>query len=227
MVEASEFHFENHRSTGTSGGRLRLCSRPVTHSEPVTDLDLVRRTVDAGDSSAFDELVRRHLGVVHGFLSRFTGDPEMASDFAQESFLRAFRGLKGYAGDAPFAAWLLRIARNVAISGARSAAARPTLVSIDDLSSSIHSDPHAVADHGASPMQRLLDAESRQAILAAMRSLPSEFREILLLRDFDDRPYDEIAEIVGIPLGTVRSRLHRGRGLLRDALCKLLPERSS
>jgi RNA polymerase sigma-70 factor (ECF subfamily) len=149
----------------------------------------------------------------------------LARDLTQDTFLKAFKGLKSFSGDAAFYTWLYRIARNVVTSHARYEGARPKV------SASLDAEPGErtslrlmTPTGGPDPVQGALEAERKKFLLAALASLQPEFREIIVLRDFDDRSYEEIAELLDLPAGTVRSRLHRARSELREILRPILAD---
>jgi RNA polymerase sigma-70 factor (ECF subfamily) len=183
------------------------------------DDDALVRLAVRGRTEAFEALVQRHQDRLYGLLHRMVGDRERALDLAQETFLKAWRGLAGFQGQSAFYTWLYRIARNVVISAGRYDAARPHIgISLDapDDDGEVSRITAGAADDG--PSERALAAERRELVLRAIGSLPGEFREIIILRDMQDHAYEEIAEQLEIPVGTVRSRLHRARSELRARL---------
>ncbi len=197
----------------------------MSSSEPKTDWQLIKRVVDDGDLTAFDALVDRYQDRIFGVISRLVSDVERGRDLTQETFLKAFRGLRGFTGDAAFYTWLYRIARNVVTSAGRYDRARPVVaVSLDAPTSSGREDSARIDPPatGGDPVERLLEDERRAMVLAAVAELQLDFREVLVLRDFEDRSYEEIAELLEIPVGTVRSRLHRARADLKERLRPLL-----
>lgn len=191
------------------------------HETQHDDFSLVREAI-AGRAEAFETLVLRHQDRLFGLLHRLVGDPERAMDLAQETFLKAWKGLASFQGESAFFTWLYRIARNVLSSMVRYDQARPRIrASV----SSAMDDDHPRGDFEAfeaSPAEVLLTAERKELVLAAVRSLPEEFREVIVLRDFQDLPYEEIAGLLEVPTGTVRSRLHRARLDLRERLKRVL-----
>jgi RNA polymerase sigma-70 factor (ECF subfamily) len=176
-----------------------------------------------GDVSAFEMLVVRHQDRIFGVVHRLVGDPEMARDLTQETFLKAWRGISGFQGRSGFYTWLYRIARNAVTSAGRYQSARPQ-VSASLGAASSEDGPSGVepADPREGPEARSLRDEQRRLVLDAIADLPAEFREIVVLRDMDDRSYEEIAELLDIATGTVRSRLHRARMELKERLRKVL-----
>src|SRR5262245_36196844 len=158
-------------------------------------------------------------------IAKLVSDAEMARDLTQDTFLKAFKGLGSFSGDASFYTWLYRIARNVVTSHARYEAARPRISASLDVPEGERSPLRLVPPaSGPDPVQGAVEAERRKFLLAALASLQPEFREIILLRDFEDRSYEEIAELLDLPAGTVRSRLHRARMELREILRPILAD---
>jgi len=188
------------------------------HEARQDDLTLVRLAAD-GRQEAFDTLVRRHQDRVYGTIHRMVNDREKAMDLTQETFLRAWKGIGAFHGDSSFFTWLYRIARNVIISRSRYDAARPKLnVSLDS-----HEDgePRAApepVEAGSSPEDSIVQAEQRRLVLEAIAAMPPDFKEVLVLRDMQDESYETIADLLDIPVGTVRSRLHRARLELKQVL---------
>lgn len=187
------------------------------------DENLVREAM-SGVPEAFDGLVERYQDRVYGLIHRMVGDREKAMDLTQEVFLKAWRGLPGFGGQSAFYTWLYRIAHNVVVSAARGEASRPRLSSLDRPRPSEADEGRGldVEDQAPRPSDRLLTEECRSLILAAIGDLPTDFREIIVLRDMQDHGYEEIAEFLDIPVGTVRSRLHRARMELKDRLRRVL-----
>lgn len=147
-------------------------------------------------------------------------------NLVQETFFKAFRGLKTFSGDAAFFTWLYRIAKNVVTSSARYDAARPKIAaSLDD--SAVEGGPTrgaALVSGGPDPAEAALTEERRTLVVRAVAALPSDFREVVVLRDFEDRSYEEIADLLGLAVGTVKSRLHRGRAALAEILRPVFAE---
>jgi RNA polymerase sigma-70 factor (ECF subfamily) len=191
---------------------------------PEDDWALVRRVVDGGDLSAFDLLVQRYQDRIYGVISRLVADAELARDLSQESFLKAYKGLAGFSGGSSFYTWLYRIARNVVTSQQRYESARPKVSASLDVPPGERSSPLRLAAPagGPDPVQSAVESERKRFLLQALAALQPEFREIIVLRDFEDRSYEEIAELLELPPGTVRSRLHRARMELRERLKPIL-----
>ena len=176
---------------------------------PSEDREVVQRAL-AGSESAFREIVLRYQRPVHGLLVRMVRDPSLAEDLAQEVFLKAFRALESFDPERKFSSWLFKIAHNTAIDQLR----RKQLATVP-LESPDEDKPDPLAllpdQKGESP-DRALDRQNlAQAIQAAVGRLRVEYREVVILRFQQDLSYEEIAEITGLPLGTVKTHLHRAR----------------
>jgi len=186
---------------------------------PLDDRALVAAAQD-GDRDALDRLLRHHYDRIHAVCRRITGNEADAADAAQEALMAIVRGLARFDGRASFATWVYRVATNASLDELRRRRRRP-LLAIGDHGDDDHEHGHAEpADphgHGAteSAAERLSD---RQAIEAALLTLPDEFRLPVVLRDIADLDYAEIAEVLDVPIGTVKSRIARGRGQLATAL---------
>lgn len=181
-----------------------------------TDSSLVREC-QAGDSTAFDEIVRRYKDRVCAFLYRFLGDREDALDVAQEVFVRAYRGIDGFRGSARIYTWLYSIAANLARNRLRDRGrkGRDQVVSLEALALSAASD--AASTH-ATPRDAAERNEFHETLQQCLEELPEHCRLAFVLRTFDDMSYDEIGEVLGCPSGTVKSRIHQARQLLRERL---------
>lgn len=173
----------------------------------------------AGDVAGFEAIVQRYSGMIFSLAARLVG-PSEAEDIVQDTFLRAFRGLERFRGESSLKTWLYTIALNRvrARHGAMArfrqffVAPRP---SDDD---SFFDILDLAEDPGDSPEESALVSERRRRLRAAMKSLPDEFRESVVLRDLEGLSYEEIADVLGIPIGTVRSRIARGRAQLKEIL---------
>lgn len=176
----------------------------------VRELDLVERHL-RGDESAFEAVYLAHADRVYGLCLRLSGSPEDAGDLAQEVFLRVHRHLGRFAGRSTLGTWIWRIAVNVCRS--RLARRRPTPVGLEDALAG--GEPIAA---GESPEEAAALAEHRRRVASALVRLPLKLRVAVILRDVEGLSYEEIARIEGLPLGTVRSRIARGREALRTVL---------
>ena len=172
---------------------------------PERDEDLVRRYV-GGDRSAFTGLVERHERRVYNLALRMTGREEDARDATQEAFLTALRKLSSFRGEAAFTTWMHRVTVNACYDLLRKRQRSPVHVLPDSDDAGPPAPDHADATAGAIDVQR------------ALASVSEDFRAVLVLHDVQDVPYDEIAAILDVPVGTVKSRLHRGRVALARAL---------
>ena len=166
--------------------------------------------------AAFGALVDRHADRLHDTLTKLLGDRHDAADAAQEAFVKAWRKLDTFRAESSFRTWLTRIALNAAASRRRTAARRGTRTGLPEAP--------AVDPRAAAPDAAALSDERAGAVRAALAGLAEEFRAVVVLKEFDGLAYEEIAEVVGVPVGTVRSRLHRGREQLRRSLAPLLSE---
>ena len=176
-------------------------------SEP--DDVLVRRVVD-GDQGAFTELVRRHEGRVFAVAMRMLGREQDALDAAQDAFLTVYRKAEQFRGESAFTTWLHRITVNACYDILRKKARQPLLRAVGDDEREAEPGP-PVEDHAAA-VAGGIDVER------ALREIPDDFRAVVILADVHDLPYEEIATILEIPTGTVKSRLHRGRAALGRAM---------
>lgn len=166
----------------------------------------------AGQTEAYGILVRRHQDRLFGALFRFLGNTEDALDVAQEAFLSAYSALADFKGGARFYTWLYRIAMNHAIDLRRRVKQKRALQRVEEQAQS------APDRRATPPAQRLEQQESAAQLQAALAQLSAEHRVVLVLKDLEGLRYEEIAEIAGVPIGTVRSRLHRARLELKELL---------
>jgi RNA polymerase sigma-70 factor (ECF subfamily) len=175
------------------------------------DDDLVSRA-RAGDERALDDLLRRHQGRIHAVCRRLTGNDADALDATQEALISVVRGLPRFDGRSAFTTWIHRIATNAALDELRRRARRP-VVSLDD-ERRVRQEPPAVGPSVAQAVSDRLDVD------AALAEVPLEFRVPVVLRDLCRLDYAEIAEVLDIPPGTVRSRISRGRAMLAGRLAE-------
>ena len=179
-------------------------------AEEIGDAECVKR-VQRGDTQSFEILVRRHQNTTFNLIYRFLGDYDEATETAQEVFLSAYRSIQQFRGDANFATWLYRIAFNHASSRRKSLKSKlQRQVALgDDL---------VLVDCGADPETSAERREIQQCVQQALNSLDRDDAQIILLRDLQDVRYEDIAETLDVPVGTVKSRLHRARQALRASL---------
>ena len=192
--------------------------------KPAEDTELVERC-KRGDREAYDELMRRHQDRVFNVVYRCVGNREDASDIAQEVFIRAFRAMRSFQGQAAVTTWLHRIAINEVINHRRRAGAKRKIRTVPIERDNPDSEGHGAndpPDTSAEPSKIMAEKEHEQLIQDAIDSLDDEHRTVVVLKDIEGHRYEEIAEIIGCPRGTVKSRLHRARLELRDKLKPLL-----
>lgn len=174
-----------------------------------SDLALVQR-VKQGDRSAFDLLVAKYQHKILNLIMRYVRDPSEAMDVAQEAFLKAYRAVPAFRGDSAFYTWLYRIAINTAKNHLVAAKRRP--MSFDfELGESESFEPFAALRDIDSPEHLALTDEIGEVINKAIEELPEELRTAILLRELEGMSYEEIAEAMDCPVGTVRSRIFRAR----------------
>ena len=173
-----------------------------------TDVELVRGALN-GSEHAFRDIVLRYQRPVFGLIARVVRDPGRAEELAQDTFVKAFRALHTYDVQRKFSAWLLTIAHHVAIDEVRKGALGT--VSFDELSEPDGPTIQFADTKGASPAAVAERTELASALKIAIGKLRPEYREVVTLRYEQELEYDEIAEITGLPLGTVKSSLFRAR----------------
>jgi RNA polymerase sigma-70 factor, ECF subfamily len=176
----------------------------------------------AGDAAAFDFLVSEHSPGIYALLYRLTEDPEEARDLTQETFLQAFRAVANFRGDADLRTWLYRIAVNQARNRWRWWRRRRRNVTVSlDATDEEHERPLAAQlrdERSVDPEQATLAHERERLLTQALRSLSRVYREVVVLRDIEGLSYEEVAATLEISVGTVKSRLSRGRNELRRRL---------
>jgi RNA polymerase sigma-70 factor (ECF subfamily) len=185
-----------------------------------TDQQLVER-VQAGDKSAFNLLVLKYQHRVLKLVGRFVSDAAEAEDVAQEAFLKAYRALASFRGDSAFYTWLYRIAINTAKNALVSSRRRPVDFDLD-LQDPEQYDRHAKLKDADTPEGVLLTEEIREVVEKAMEQLPEDLRTAIVLRELEGLSYEEIAEAMDCPVGTVRSRIFRAREAIDKKLKPLL-----
>ena len=173
------------------------------------DEDLIGRFL-SGDAGAFADLVDRHRQRVYNLCLRLLGDPDDAADASQDTFLSVLTKLDGFRGDAAFTTWVHRIAVNACYDLTRKRRRQPMLRAAGDAD-----DSHDLGPAVPDPADEL--AGTRDAV-TALRAIPEEFRVALVLADLQDLAYEEIAQVLDVPIGTVKSRIHRGRVALARAM---------
>ncbi|MCC6783307.1 MAG: sigma-70 family RNA polymerase sigma factor [Planctomycetes bacterium] len=183
--------------------------------------DALIDAVLAGEGSAFGTLMDRYQDRVFRLVSRFTRDHGEAEDLAQEVFVKVFRKLHTFQRDAALFTWIYRVAVNT-VNDHFGRVGRRRLRLVED-ESELDASPSARSD-GASPSQPVLDDELRRVTRELLDELPEKYRTILLLREFEDLSYTQLAETLGLQMGTVESRLFRARQRFKDLLEKRYPD---
>ncbi len=185
-----------------------------------SDLELVRR-VQRGERGAFDLLVLRYQHKVVKLVARLLRDPTEAEDVAQEAFVKAYRALGSFRGDSAFYTWLYRIAVNTARNVMASRQRRPLDYEVE-LSESEQSAVDNRMQHSDTPEAAALTEEIHQTVNLAVEQLPEDLRTAIVLREVEGLSYEEIAEAMDCPVGTVRSRIFRAREAIDRSLKPLL-----
>lgn len=191
-------------------------------ADPLTDEQLVE-TVLAGDRERFGEVVERYQGRLVNYLFRLLRNVDEAHELAQEVFLKVYQALDRYDPRYKFSTWIFRVAQNAAIDQIRKR--RLKLVSIhqqEDADGETHEWELPSDDRG--PYSTLRNRERGEAIQDAIEALPWEYRELIVLRHYGELSYEEIARLKGMPLGTVKNKLFRGRQALKEKLASFLAD---
>ncbi len=170
---------------------------------------LVER-VQKGDKRAFDLLVMKYQHKVLAVISRFIRDPDEAMDVAQDAFVKAYKALGRFRGDSAFYTWIYRIAVNTAKNHLVSRGRRPPDTDVEIEDAEYFSGGEALRE-GSDPEQELIRDQLEAVVFQALKDLPDDLRTAVTLREFDGLSYEEIAEVMDCPVGTVRSRIFRGR----------------
>ena len=189
-------------------------------SERKLDQELVKR-VQKGDKQAFDMLVIKYQQKVVNLVMRYVGDYTEALDVAQEAFIKAYRALPNFRGDSAFYTWLYRIAVNTAKNHLVSEGRRSTPGDVDAEVAERYEGGERLREH-ATPEHFLCEAEMLAVIRRAIDDLPEDLRTAITLRELEGLSYEEIAEVMGCPIGTVRSRIFRAREAIEAKIKPLL-----
>ncbi len=177
-------------------------------SEP-TDKQLVKR-VQKGDKGAFDLLVLKYQHKIVNLVMRYVRDPEMALDITQDAFIKAYRALPRFRGDSAFYTWIYRIAVNTAKNYLAAQRRRPMDIELD-LQDPEQYDLHAKLKETDTPEAVAISDEVQEILERAIAALPEDLRTAIILRELDGMSYEEIAQTMDCPVGTVRSRIFRAR----------------
>ena len=178
----------------------------------LSDGDIIAGTV-AGRLDGFEELVRRYQRPITGYVFRMVGDYESALDVTQEVFIKVYNSLHKYSSEYKFSTWLYRIAHNAAVDHLRRNSITPQSLEAENADGSFQIQ---IESRASSPEQDRERSEWRTEIDSVVRTLPPAYRDLIMLRHGQDLSYDEIAEVTGLPLGTVKNRLFRAREMMRE-----------
>jgi len=185
-----------------------------------TDQQLVVK-VQEGDKRAFDLLVLKYQHKVHAIVGRFVRDTDEVADVVQEAFIKAYRALPKFRGESQFYTWLYRIAVNTAKNYLVSRSRRPPGSDVDIDDAEYYSGSEYLKDLGT-PENQLFRDELESVIVKSIAELPEDLRTAVTLREYEGLSYEEIAEIMECPVGTVRSRIFRARESIDEVVGKLI-----
>ena len=189
-------------------------------SNKASDKKLVKR-VQKGDKGAFDLLVLKYQHKIVNLVMRYVRDPEVALDITQEAFIKAYRALPRFRGDSAFYTWMYRIAVNTAKNHLAAQRRRPMDVDLD-LQDPEQYDLHAKLRETDTPEGLTLGKELKETVERAIAALPEDLRTAIILRELEGMSYEEIAQTMECPVGTVRSRIFRAREAIDKRLRPLL-----
>ena len=191
-------------------------------SERSVDLALVQR-VQNGDKSAFDLLVRKYQIKIAKLIGRFINDPAEVEDVTQEAFIKAYRGLKNFRGDSAFYTWMYRIAINAAKNHLVAAGRKALDIGVDSQDAEQFEGAGFLQEH-ATPERLVLADEIKHRVYNTIEQLPAELKTAITLRELEGLSYEEIANAMDCPIGTVRSRIFRAREAIDNDLKPLLEQ---
>lgn len=192
----------------------------TAHKAPQTDEQLVER-VQAGDKKAFDLLVLKYQHKILAIISRYIRDSHEVHDVAQEAFIKAYRALKNFRGDSQFYTWLYRIAINTAKNYLVARGRRPPSSDVEVEDAEFYSGSDMLKDVDT-PENNFLRDELQAVVDKAIRDLPEDLRTAVTLRELEGLSYEEIAEVMDCPVGTVRSRIFRARESIDKQIAPLM-----
>jgi RNA polymerase sigma-70 factor (ECF subfamily) len=189
--------------------------------------EILMQRIARNDTAAFDLLFQRHRRAVFSYTWRMVGDGPAAEDLTQECFLRVWRARERYQPTAQFRTWLFTIARRLALDEIKRRQTHPTVLAADiaDDEDSTGTVESAAGVEGMNPQEIVMARELGRALDQALRDLPEEYREAALLRDVEGLSYEEIAGVLGCPLGTVKSRLNAARKRLQTVALEWMGEK--
>lgn len=180
----------------------------------LTDSELVSSAITGRDDS-FEEIVRRYQRPIAAYVYRMVGNYESALDLTQDVFIKVYNSLARYSSEYKFSTWIYKIAHNASIDYLRRASNREQSLMVESDGETFERPIHSGK---LTPEQESERRERREELETIVKNLPSAYRELIVLRHSLDMSYDEIADITGLPLGTVKNRLFRAREMMRDVL---------
>lgn len=190
--------------------------------EKSADQELVHR-VQQGDKKAYDLLVMKYQHRIANLVSRYVHDPVEVQDVTQEAFIKAYRGLGNFRGDSAFYTWLYRIAINTAKNYLVTLSRRTPDYGVDAQEAEQYESGGALREY-ATPERRLLADEIGEVVSGGIEALPEDLKTAITLREFEGLSYEEIAQVMACPIGTVRSRIFRAREAIDRKLKPLIDE---
>jgi RNA polymerase sigma-70 factor (ECF subfamily) len=187
-----------------------------------SDQQLVER-VQAGDKQAFNLLVLKYQHKIAGLVSRFIHDADEVQDVTQEAFIKAYKALGNFRGDSQFYTWLYRIAINTAKNYLVARKRRPPGSDVD-VADAMHFDDAVLLKDNATPERNMMSEQLQEVVNSSIKQLPEDLRSALTLREFDGLSYEEIADVMNCPVGTVRSRIFRAREAIDKEIQPMLEQ---
>ncbi len=187
-----------------------------------SDQQLVER-VQAGDKQAFNLLVLKYQHKIAGLVSRFIHDADEVQDVTQEAFIKAYKALANFRGDSQFYTWLYRIAINTAKNYLVARKRRPPGSDVD-VADAMHFDDAVLLKDNATPERNIMTEQLQEVVNSSIKELPEDLRSALTLREFDGLSYEEIADVMNCPVGTVRSRIFRAREAIDKEIQPMLEQ---
>lgn len=184
----------------------------IPNSTALSDIELISRAL-GGREDGFEELVRRYQRPITGYVFRMLSDYEASLDVTQEVFIKVYNSLNRYSSDYKFSTWLYRIAHNAAIDHMRRNSVNQQSLETENADGTYQLQ---IESPNPTPEQDRERAEWRTEIEAVVKCLPAAYKDLIVLRHSRDLSYDEIAEVTGLPLGTVKNRLFRAREMMRE-----------
>lgn len=189
-------------------------------AEQDVDWALVRR-VQAGEKAAFDLLVRKYQQKVMNLVSRYVKDNAEVMDVTQEAFIKAYRALPNFRGESAFYTWLYRVAINTSKNYLVARNRRPPSSDVDAVEAEVYANADLLREN-ASPERLLLSEELKQVLFEAIEKLPKDLKTAIMLRELEGMSYEQIAEQMDCPVGTVRSRIFRAREIIDEKIKPLI-----